>query len=601
MPPKKTMVLWMCVGIAAFVGLTPAPAGTAEAAPNNLVVYGATPGGIMAAVAAARAGDHVLLLEPGYLVGGMMSGGLTKTDIGNRSTVGGLSLEFYQRVHAYYAKTYGADSPQVKQSHEGVFFEPHVADLVFSDLLREAGVEVRRKQRLVSTEVALNRVTGISVVNTATQVETIVGGDEFIDATYEGDLLAAAHVPYRIGREARAEYGERLAGMTAGPEAYLGSGDHRLQSFNIRSTLTTRDDIRVSIPKPRYYTPQPAHNFVNAVKKRKIHTFEELFTDWIHWGEINGKFDPNKADYVGANYNYPEADPAARAEIVDHVRDYWLSLWWTLQNDPELPDDFKTSARRWGLPTDEFVESGHVTPQLYVREARRMLGRYLLTERDLEFDRHKPDAICMGSYNIDSHEVQTVRLSTGLVVDGSLLGMSTSVKPWEIPYRAITPGAPSNLLVVCAVSATHIAYASLRMEPVFMMIGQAAGLASHLARSGNTSVQEILVSALQAKLTAAGVPLRAPYFPSVALTVPSHQVDIGEAVKFKARVFEGNEPLSYVWNFGGSEMKATEPVTRFAFPVRTNCVVSLKIVDGNGVSSLVVMEPIVVGGDLPRD
>jgi hypothetical protein len=570
-----------------------------RAAAPDLVVYGATPGGIMAAVAAARAGEHVIVLEPSYIVGGMMSGGLTKTDIGNRSTVGGLSFEFFQRVKAYYEKTYGPDSPQARDCHEGLFFEPHVADLVFSSLLADAGVEVRRKQRLLSAQIERGRITQVIVKDLASGAESPVAGAMFIDATYEGDLLAAAGVPYRVGREGRAEYGESLAGMNEGPAEWRGLGDHRVQSYNIRSTLTNREDVRVPVPKPRYYVPGPHRHFIEYVKQHDIHTFEDLFRDWVLWGGINGKFDPNKADYVGANYGYPEADPAARTAIGERVRDYWLSMWWMLQNDPELPEDFKASARRWGLPKDEFVESGNVTPQLYVREARRMLGRYLVTQRDLEYERHKPDAICLGSYNIDSHDVQTFLTSAGPTKEGYII---SSVDPWEIPYRSITPVSPGNLLVVCAVSATHIAYGSLRMEPVFMMVGQVAGNAAQLARRGNTTVQAISIPALQALISAAGIPLRAPYRPAVEVIAPRLPIVPGAPVKFAARVIAGREPLKYFWNFDGSgEVQSTEAAPTFVFPLPKSYEVSLKAVDADGTPSLVSQTTIEMEGAKAAD
>ncbi|HEU5078542.1 MAG TPA: FAD-dependent oxidoreductase [Opitutaceae bacterium] len=571
----------------------------AEVRAPDVVVYGATPGGIMAAVSAARAGEHVLLLEPSYIVGGMMSGGLTKTDIGNGSTVGGLSREFFRRVKTYYENEYGAASAQARDSHDGLFFEPHVADLVFSNLLSEAGVDVRRKQRLVSAKIEANRITQLVIQDTQTSTTSTVNAATFIDASYEGDLLAAAHVPYRVGREARAEFNESLAGMTEGPAEFLGTGDHRVQSYNIRSTLTSRDDIRVPVPKPTFYNPEPHRHFIAYVLQHDIHSFEDLFRDWVLWGGINGKFDPNKADYVGVNYAYAEADPAARAAIVQRVRDYWMSLWWMLQNDPELPEDFKASARRWGLPKDEFVESGNVTPQLYVREARRMLGRYFLTQRDLELERHKSDAVCLGSYNIDSHDVQTLQTEQGEIKEGYLI---SSVDPWEIPYRSLTPYAPNNLLVVCAVSASHIAYGSLRMEPVFMMLGEVAGNAAQLARASSQPVQSIAIADLQARLTKAGIPRAAPYRPAVELQGPRGPVEVGERVTFKARVIEGKTPLRYFWNFDGSgEVQSTEPSPTFSFPLEKSYEVSLKVVDSDDVPSLVATQKITVGAGQPMD
>jgi len=559
----------------------------------DVVVFGATPAGIMASVAAAQQGESVILLEPSYIVGGMLSGGLTKTDIGNRATVGGLSLEFFSRVERYYRDKYGAGSEPHKATNHGLFFEPHVADLVFSALLSEAGVTVLRKQQIVSAEVDTNRIVSMQTRHYETGEERVFTGRVFIDSTYEGDLLAAAHVPYRVGREAREEYGESLAGLTDGPAMYRGKGDHRVQAYNFRSTLTTRDDIRVPIAKPKYYSPEQHRHFIETVKKHNFRTFEDLFHDAPLWGPVNGKSDPNKADFTGVNYNYPEADYAMRAEIAARVRDHWLSMWWLLQNDPALPDEFKASARRWGLPKDEFVESGHVSPQIYVREARRLLGRYMLTQRDLERTRHKPDTIAQGSYNIDSHDVALFLSPEGLVKDGYLI---SSVDPYEIPYRSITPFAPGNLLVTCAVSATHIAYGSLRMEPVFMMIGQAAGFAAHLAHHDGQAVQEISVPKLQTLLRTAGIPLQSPYRPVVELVAPTGPVAPGQPVRFAARDLDARSPLKYYWNFDGSgETQSTERSPEFTFPVAKTVTVSLKAVDEKGNHSLVEQQTLAIG------
>jgi hypothetical protein len=568
----------------------------------DIAVFGATPAGIMAAVSAARSGEKVILLESGYLVGGMMSGGLTKTDIGRRETVGGLSFEFFARVKKYYAETYGPDSTQAKECKNGFFFEPSVADRIFSDMLREAGVAVLRKERLapLATVTEKNRIRAITTRHYETGAETTVRARVFIDATYEGDLMASAHVPYRVGREARVEYNESLAGRTHAPAQYRGAGDHRVQSYNIRSTLTNRDDIRVPVPKPRTYTPAPHRHFIDYVNKHGIRTFEELFHDAPLWGPVNGKSDPNKADYPGANYAYAEADYEMRALIVGRVRDYWASLWWMLQNDPALSEEFKASARKWGLPKDEFVESGNITPQIYVREARRMLGRHLLTQNDLERDRWKPDTICMGSYNIDSHDVSFVQTPGGLTKEGFLI---SGVDAYEIPYRSITPIAPDNLLVTCAVSATHIAYGSLRMEPVFMMIGQAAGFAAQLARREAVAVQDVSIEKLQAALAAAGIPLKAPFRPVVAIVGPAEgRAVAGEPVQFAARGLHVRSPLNYYWNFDGSgEVQSTDPAPVFTFATPKRYTVSLKAVDADGTHSLVERQTVVIGEDLEPD
>lgn len=573
------------------------PSIAAENAENkyDVVVYGGTPGGVAAAVSASRQGQKVILIEPQYFVGGMLAGGLTKTDLGNRDTIGGLSREFFGRVKAYYDKTFGPDSIQAKQTNDGAFFEPKTAALIFREMLDEAKVEVLLKHRLVSADVSRDRIESIKIESTESGDSRSIQGRVFIDATYEGDLLAAANVPYRVGREAREEYGESLAGMNEGPEIYRGKGDHRVQAYNMRSTITNRADILVPFPKPDTYTPEPHKSFVEYVKKHNLKTFEELFHDAPLWGEVNGKLDPNKADAVGLNLNYAEADPEGRAKIVKAIQDYWLSLWYMLQTDPELPEEFRKSVEKWGLPKDEFVESNHVSPQVYVRVARRMLGRYMLTQVDVMDDRFKEDSICLGSYNIDSHDIQKIRTPKGLINEGYLI---QSTDPYEIPYRAITPFAPSNLLVVCAVSATHIAYGTLRMEPVFMMLGDAAGMAASMAIKNSCPVQDISVPDLQAYLKKAGIAIEAPFRPKVEIAVNEEgPFQVGQVLHFDAEVVRSKSDVTdYQWSFDGSgEVQATEKSAKFKFDTPGVYEVQLSAKDADGKEALLATMPVQIG------
>jgi lysophospholipase L1-like esterase len=552
----------------------------------DLLVYGGTPAGVAAAVSAARQGREVILIEPQYFVGGMMAGGLAKTDIGDRSTLGGVSKEFFAKVRDYYVKTYGEDSEQVKLSKDGAFFEPKVAAAIFRSMLDAEGVNVLLKHDLVSVSVEGRTLKSVRVVNSETHQPVTHSAKVFIDASYEGDLLAGAGVPYRVGREARAEFNESLAGMTEGPEAYLGTGDHRPQAYNMRSTLTNRPDILVPIPKPEHYDPKPHRGFIDSVKRSGYKTFEELFHDVSLWSGVNGKFDPNKADAVGLNFAYAEADPQARKRIVQRVRDHWLSLWYMLQHDPELPESFRNSAKKWGLPKDEFVESGHVSPQVYVRVARRMLGRYFLTQNDVMDDRFKDDSICLGSYNIDSHEIQRILTDKGMKQEGFII---EKIDPYEIPYRSITAHGPENLLVSCAVSASHIAYGTLRMEPVFMMIGQASGEAAHLSLKHGTSVQGIPVPELQKRMSEVGVALKAPFRPKVGIKVttpPPYRP--GQQIHFEAEILRSRgEVNQFQWNFDGTgEVQGTDKEGTFIFPVSKTWKVSLMATDTNGFKAL---------------
>jgi hypothetical protein len=368
-----------------------------------------------------------------------------------------------------------------------------------------------------------------------------------------------------VGREARAEYNESLAGLTEGPVEYLGTGDHRVQSYNIRGTICVDPANRVPIPRPKQYFREAHAHLITTVNTHGLKRLVELYPDRDRWAEINGKMDPNKGDFIGVNLGYSEGDYEQRARITARVQDYWLSLWYMLQNDPELPEEFKADARRYGLPKDEYLESNHITPQIYVRVARRMQGRYFLTQHDVHRDRFKPDTICMGSYGTDCHAIQRIQTDHGLLLEGDF---NAGADPYEIPYRSITPHGVKNLLVVAAVSASHVAYSSLRMEPVFMMLGHAGGLAAQLALSGRTSVQDVPVAKLQAGLKAAGMPLQAPYRPAIeirAITPGPYQP--GVPVEFEVVDRDVRAPLKRLaWSFDGSgRVQGDSRRARFTF------------------------------------
>jgi hypothetical protein len=576
---KLTAVLCMSLGLVAHVSITffpsfllaaeggrPTSSGEARDEKQSivelkadLIVFGGTPAGIMAAIAAGRNNLDVILIEPSYLIGGLMSGGLHKTDIGNRDTIGGLSKEFFRRVLDYYTQTYGGESPQVKavdyqqkpSLRSGYYFEPKIALQIFREMLSEAGVKIRTKEQLQSVHAVPGEVRSIVTRHYESGVETRYSGKMFIDGTYEGDVMAQAGVLYRVGREAKAEYNEPLAGISAGPEEYIGKGDHRLQSYNIRSTLCVDPQNTLLIPKPKQYFRDAHAHLIRTVNDHKLKRLDELYPDRFRWGEINGKMDPNKADFLGVNAGYVEGDYEQRARIIAKVQDYWLSLWYMLQNDPELTDEFKADARRYGLPKDEYLESNHVSPQIYVRVARRMQGRYFLTQHDVRFNRHKPDSICMGSYGTDCHAVQMIQTEHGIEQEGDFNG---AADPYEIPYRCITPYGVRNLIVVAAISASHVAYSSVRMEPVFMMLGQAGGLASTIAITDSTPVQQISIAKLQSMLRLADVPLEAPYRPQVLIRATSNGPYLANVpIEFEVVEKEVRRPLTQqVWTFDGS-------------------------------------------------
>lgn len=563
---KKNLLRRTLLAALSFaVALGSSQAAEPQTAPAyDVVVFGGTSAGVIAAVAAGRAGANVLLVESSYLIGGLTTGGLTKTDIGKPGTIGGISREFYDRVLKHYTRVYGADSPQVKDCGGGYYFETKAALQIYQEMLAEAKVTLRTKEQLESVEVKNKRIVSFVTRNYESDVRTRFTGGQFIDGSYEGDLLAQAGVLYRVGREARSEYNEPLAGITSGPEEYIGKGDQRVQSYNIRGTLSIRDDNRVPIPKPKHYYREAHANLIATVNKLKLNRLDQLFTDTQRWAMINGKCDPNKADFPGVNFAYADGDYEQRARITAKVQDYWLSLWYMLQNDPELSEEFKQDARRWGLPKDEYLESGHVTPQVYVRVARRMLGRYFLTQNDLLYERYKPDAVCMGSYNMDAHAIQIIQTDQGPKEEGHF---NDSSDAYEIPYRSLLPYGVDNLVVVAAVSASHVAYSSLRMEPVFMMLGHAGGVAASLAHQDKVKVQDVSVQKLQSQLTREGVPLKAPFRPVVAIKLKTKDPQPGRPVDFELEERYVQSPLARIaWNFDGSgEVQATGKTARYTF------------------------------------
>jgi len=605
---RSRLLLSLCLVFA--VGFAPgagrAAEGTVSEVKSDLIVFGGTPAGIMSAVAAGRHGTKVVLIEPSYLIGGLMSGGLHKTDIGKRDTIGGLSAEFFKRVMAFYTTMYGAGSPQVKaldytqdpKTRGGYYFEPKIALQIFREMLAEAGVTVRTKEQLQSVDAVAGLIRSLVTRHYETGAETRFTGTVFIDGSYEGDLMAQAGVLYRVGREARAEYQESYAGLTEGPAEYLGTGDHRVQSYNVRSTISVDPANRVPIPKPKHYFREAHAHLIATVNAHGLKRLVELYPDRDRWAEINGKLDPNKADFIGTNLGYSEGDYEQRARITARVQDYWLSHWYMLQNDPALPEDFKADARRYGLPKDEYLESNHVSPQIYVRVARRMQGRYFLTQHDVQRSRSKPDAICMGSYGTDCHGIQMIQTEDGLKLEGDFNGAADA---YEIPYRSITPYGVKNLLVVAAISASHVAYASVRMEPVFMMLGHAGGLAAHLALTGKTSVQDISIAKLQAGLTSAGMPLKAPYRPWVEIrAVQNGPYRPGTPIDFEVVDRDVRAPLTrFAWSFDGSgALQGTGNKVRFTFPHPGKYSVMLLAWEGGKNFALpAILDLTVEGGD----
>ena len=518
----------------------------------EVVVYGGTPSGVMAAVAAARHGRSVALVDVNKHVGGVVSGGLVATDMGDPLTVGGLAGEFFHRITQHYKDAFGAGSRQVAACNEGRRLEPGVAEKIFEQMIGEQkGLRVYRNLRFSSLVQTEGRITSITVEHPAGHPSQTFEGDIFIDASYEGDLMAAAHVPYRVGREGRAEYGEHLAGIGMGPKAVRGMGDHRTMAYNYRVSITSNTENRVLCPKPEHYDPAP---FMKAegvgIKARGTLKFIDMFVGREKSAGPNDKYDCNWADFAGNSEGYAEGDWATRDRIAARQRDYVLSRLYYFQNGPDLPEAFREDARTWGLPKDEFADNGHFPFQLYIREARRMVGRYVLKEQDLTQDRWKADGIATGGYGVDCHVVQHLMDQGKEVVEHT---RHVACNNYDIPYACLTPIEPANLLVPVCCSASHVAYCSLRMEPVYMMLGHAAGDAAHLALEARKPVQEVDVPALRKLLLDEHSVLDAGYQPQVRILVVPEHPKAGEKVVIK--VVEGKllDPIvSYAWDFDGT-------------------------------------------------
>jgi hypothetical protein len=500
----------------------PRPIQRAAPAPQSfdLVVYGATAGGVITAVAAAREGLRVALVEPGRHLGGMVSGGLGWTDYGRKEVIGGYSLEFFERVGAKYGRPI--------EWH----FEPHVAEAVFNDLVHEAGVRLFLNHRLREKDGV--RKSGTRLTELFAEDGTSFRARIFADATYEGDLMAQAGVSYTWGREGVKEYNESLAGVrdhtplhqfraavspvdssgNALPEIMprskdpVGAADKRVQAYNFRLCMTKTPENRVAWPKPAGYRAaryELLARYLPAFEKELGHPLginDVMKADIVQ----NGKTDTNNngafsTDYIGGSYGYPEGSYAERARTRQAHVDYIQGFLYFLSTDTRVPAALSAEMKEWGLCRDEFVDADHWPYQLYVREARRMVGEYVMSQNDIQTELTKPDAIGMGSYNSDSHNVQRRPTEDGTAVENEG-DMQVRVTPYEIPYRVMLPKRTeaTNLLVPVCFSATHVAYSTLRMEPQYMIVGHAAGIAAKMVIDKQQAVQDIDTRALAAKL-----------------------------------------------------------------------------------------------------
>jgi FAD dependent oxidoreductase len=517
---RRTLIAATAV-LLLFASLAPATAATYS---HDIVIYGATSGGVAAAIAASRSGANVGLVEPGRHVGGMLTGGLGRTDMDRQEqAIGGIAREFFERTGRHYGRPIAWT------------FEPSVAERILMDWLRESGVKVYFGQRL-APEAALNR-DGDHIVSFRTEQGSTFRGRVFIDSSYEGDLMKAAGVDYRVGREDRTLYNESLAGrqdflpgrhqfrvpvspygddgnllphiVSQEKVGQVGAGDGKFQAYCFRLCFTSDPKNKLPFPKPKDYRPERftlVRNYIRALGD------EARLNDFLGISPMpNSKTDINASvvstNLPGANWDYPDGSYRRRQEIWDEHLSWAQGLVYFLANDESVPQRIRDEMNRWGLAKDEFIDTDHWPHQLYVREARRMLGEYVLTQHDLETRRRKYDSIGMAGYNIDIREVQWVarriyrfpNVNYELLMEGYV---SMPVEPWEIPYRALLPRQQqaANLLVSACISASQVAYASFRMEPQHMIAGQAAGTAAAIAVKNGVAVHHVSIPELQRAL-----------------------------------------------------------------------------------------------------
>jgi hypothetical protein len=514
----------------------------ARAVEADVIVYGATPGGFCAAIAAAREGAKVVLLEPTAHVGGVNTGGLSFSDSNQtvRSTLLGLFEEWHTRIAADYAAR-GVKLPyDVATKDNSVWtYEPHVAARVTDAMLKEAGVSVLTKQTLEGVEKAGARIVGL---RTSGGMHT---AKVFIDATYEGDLMARAGVVWHIGRESRDEYGESFAGRqypkeklaingldaNGLPLPFITSlrpgddqaGEETVMVYSFRLCLTKNPANRVPFPEPQTYDPARFE-----LVRRYFLKYPNAPLPWDLYPLPGNKFDANNGigkmfsmGLVGEANGWCASDPKGRAKLWEKHKEYTLEFYQFLTTDAAVPAKIRATMAELGLCRDEFPETDHWSPQLYVREGRRMDGRMILTQNDVLKDAQKEDPIAISSFPIDSHDCRRIALPDGVINEGTIFPVSMPGRrhgyAYHIPYRAITPSASecSNLLVPVALSATHVAYSSVRVEPTWMAIGQSAGVAAALAAKAGVTVQALDYTQLRTRLLAQNVVLDLPVLPPV--------------------------------------------------------------------------------------
>lgn len=519
----------------------------------DVVIYGATSAGISAAIQCSRMNKTVLLIEPTNRIGGLTTGGLGATDIGSRDAVGGISREFYRNIKKYYDKS-ESWSRQEKESYsqsrniegEDVMwtFEPSVALKIYKEMMAKEKIDLVYNKKLLRNGGVKKDGTSISEIKMVS--EEVYKGKMFIDATYEGDLMAASGVSYTVGRESNKQYGETLNGVQLDkinstitktishnamhhnfinrvdpyiekgkPESGLlpfispeapgvdGEGDNKIQAYCFRMTLTDHPENRIPFVKPDGYKELDYEllfrNYEAAEGPiEEMYSYGDPLVPWINTPMPNRKSDTNNqkgfsTDFIGQNYAYPEATYEERDKIVEAHLNYQKGLMWTLAYHPRIPEKVRNEVSKWGVCIDEFTEnSDNWSRQLYIREARRMVSSYVMTQKNCEGIVVANDPVAMAGYGMDSHHVQRYVDVNGYVRnEGNVEARGFPAYP--VSFRSIVPkkGECSNLLVPVCISASHIAFGSLRMEPVFMILGQSAAIAAAQAIDYNQNIQDI--------------------------------------------------------------------------------------------------------------
>jgi hypothetical protein len=520
---------------------TPAEEGIITA---DVIVYGGTSAAVTTAVQVIRMGKSVVMVSPDTHLGGLTSGGLGFTDTGKKEAIGGLAREFYHRVWQHYQddaawkwqqrSEYG-NKGQGTAAIDGEkrtqwIFEPGVAEQIFEDLITEYNITIFRDEWL-------DRQSGVVVEDGEIQsITTLSGktfkGKMFVDATYEGDLMAAAGVSYHVGREANSVYNETWNGVQIGtlhhkhwfmsdispykvPDdpasgvlplissedpGIKGEGDEKIQAYCFRLCMTNHPENRKPFPKPANYDPARYELLARVFATGRRDQFEK-FDPIPNRKTDTNNHGPVSSDYIGMNYHYPEGNYQRRKEIIEDHKNYQQGLLYFICNDPSVPEDIQTAYREWGLARDEFTDNDNWPHQLYIREARRMIGEYVTTEHDITSAYDTPESVGMGSYAMDSHNIQRYIKPDGFVQNEGDIGTHVEA-PYRISYGSLVPKKEEckNLLVPLCVSSSHIAFGSIRMEPVFMILGQSAGTAAVLAIDENVQVQDLPYQKLRARL-----------------------------------------------------------------------------------------------------